>query len=72
MHLSQADAIEVVKVYIKDHFAKFDSAGLSLIANDIGKTWEVYYELKSDQLGGSPMVYVSKDNGNVVKSYMTQ
>lgn len=72
MPISQADALKIAEIYIKDHFSGFNSSGLVLIANDDGDLWEVYFKLNSDQLGGSPMVYIGKARGDVVKSYMTQ
>jgi hypothetical protein len=63
---------ETAKNYILRTYPDFKADDLCLQVVESQEKWEVTYQLPTNRLGGSPVVLVDKQTGNVLRSYRTQ
>ena len=63
---------EAVDNYVRHRFPDFFRGARPIAIVDRSNHWEVYYELPSDAVGGSPVLLIEKDSGKVLRAFRTQ
>lgn len=72
-NMTHNDLLTTAVTYLeKNHPAWRDIEGLPYKVIEHAEYWEVTWELPDGVLGGSPVVYISKSDGTVVRAFHTQ
>ena len=62
----------VAERHIAVRYPEFDSIKNPPVVQDKGGSWEVYYELPKNTIGGTPVVVIEKATLTVLRSSHTQ
>jgi NTF2 fold immunity protein len=72
MTRTECTVARVAERHIAVRYPEFDSIKNPPIVQNKGGTWEVYYELPKEVLGGTPVVVIEKATLKVLRSFHTQ